>query len=175
MFKQLLGRLARAGLLLALPALALAATPAPTRDPVAQAQDCRACHKGEGRYGGALPERHKPVQGQKLADCLACHDKRGDDTLAGKLPGSHLHQLAGVGCADCHGKEGKPAVVEMDRCLACHGSGDKVAALTAQMKPQNPHLSVHYGSELDCNLCHRQHAKSENYCAECHRWQFKVP
>ena len=49
--------------LLAAPAQAAA----PTRDLAAQPQDCAACHKGEGRYGGAMPAKHKPVQGKKLA------------------------------------------------------------------------------------------------------------
>jgi uncharacterized paraquat-inducible protein A len=27
-----------------------------------------------------------------------------------------------------------------------------------------------------CNLCHHQHEKSENYCAQCHsNFDFKVP
>lgn len=161
------------GWLVVVGAQALAA--APTRDPSALAQDCAACHKGEGRYGGAMPQKHKAVVGKKLADCLECHAKKTPDSLVTRLPGSHLHQLAGVGCADCHGKTGKPTLVETAQCLSCHGSGDKVAALTARIKPQNPHQSVHYGTELDCNLCHHQHAKSENYCAECHRYDYKVP
>ncbi len=156
-------------------ACAQALAAAPTRDPSALPQDCAACHKGEGRYGGAMPQKHKAVAGKKLADCLECHEKKTPDSLVTRLPGSHLHQLSGVSCVDCHGKEGKPAPVEAAQCLSCHGSGDKVAALTAKVKPQNPHRSVHYGTELDCNLCHHQHAKSENYCAECHRFDFKVP
>lgn len=155
--------------------LAAAQAAPPTRDLTAQPQDCVACHKGEGRYGGAMPAKHKPVQGRKLAECLECHEKKTPDSLITKLPGSHLHQLAGVSCADCHDKTTKPALVESARCLSCHGSGDKLAALTAKVKPQNPHRSVHYGTELDCNLCHHQHEKSENYCAECHRYDYKVP
>ncbi|MBW2098891.1 MAG: cytochrome c3 family protein [Deltaproteobacteria bacterium] len=32
----------------------------------------------------------------------------------------------------------------------------------------NPHNSPHYGADLDCNFCHHQHSKSENFCAQCH-------
>jgi cytochrome c oxidase cbb3-type subunit 3 len=42
------------------------------------------------------------------------------------------------------------------------------SSAAAPSPPPNPHTSPHYGTELDCNLCHRQHAKSENYCAQCH-------
>ncbi|WP_418545649.1 cytochrome c3 family protein [Parasutterella excrementihominis] len=42
------------------------------------------------------------------------------------------------------------------------------------MKPQNPHVSPHYGNKLDCTLCHLQHAAPENYCAQCHSFDFKV-
>ncbi|HSD42833.1 MAG TPA: cytochrome c3 family protein [Burkholderiales bacterium] len=45
---------------------------------------------------------------------------------------------------------------------------------SAELK--NPHNSPHYGRDADCNLCHHQHAKSENYCAQYHeKWAFKVP
>jgi len=172
MSSRLIKSLARIGwALLCCAALPLAA--APTRDAAAAGNDCVACHKGDAK--AALPAKHKSTKAMKLADCLECHEKKTEDTLITKLPGSHLHQLAGVGCADCHGKAAKPEPVEMEQCLSCHGSGEKVAALTAKMKPQNPHVSTHYNSDLDCNLCHRQHQKSENYCAECHRWDFKVP
>lgn len=176
MFEDLLRRLAQAGGLLLLAAaaataaIATAAEP-PRRDTAARGNDCAACHRGDQ----PLPARHKAVSAMKLTDCVECHEKRTDDSLVGKMNGSHLHQLAGVGCADCHGKGGQPAPVDMEQCLSCHGSGEKVSALTAKMKPQNPHTSAHYGSDLDCNVCHRQHEKSENYCAECHRWEFKVP
>ncbi len=154
-------------LLASLPSMA-----APLRDPLARGTDCSACHR-EG--SPVLPARHKAVAKMKWADCLGCHERRTPDSLVGKLPGSHAHQLAGVGCADCYGKTQPPQPVEVDKCLSCHGSGDKVAALTAKLKPQNPHVSRHHGTELDCNLCHRQHEKSEDYCAECHHFDFKVP
>lgn len=143
----------------------------PTRDPAAQGTDCAACHKADM----PLPGKHRSTKSMKLSDCLDCHEKGADDTLITKLPGSHLHQLAGVTCADCHGGNGKPVAVEMDKCLSCHGSGKKVAALTAKVKPQNPHVSTHYNTDLDCNVCHHQHTKSENFCVECHKFEFKVP
>ncbi len=150
---------------------------APTRDPAAKGNDCVACHKSEM----PLPSKHPSTKTNKLSDCMDCHEKGTDDTVITKIPGSHLHQLAGVTCADCHGSSGasgsklKPVAVEMDKCLTCHGSGAKVAAMTAHVKPQNPHVSAHYNTDLDCNVCHHQHTKSENFCVECHKFEFKVP
>lgn len=149
----------------------LSLSAAPTRDPAAKGNDCASCHKAEL----PLPAKHRSTLKMKLSDCLDCHEKGTEDTIITKLPGSHLHQLAGVTCADCHGGTSKPVAVEMDKCLTCHGSGEKVAALTAKVKPQNPHVSAHYNSDLDCNVCHRQHTKSEDFCAECHSFGFKVP
>ena len=43
---------------------------------------------------------------------------------------------------------------------------------------ENPHVSIHYLPEtVDCNLCHREHGKSQNYCQACHAdgLGFKVP
>jgi hypothetical protein len=149
---------------------ALSAGAEPLRDPKAAGNDCVACH-GTQKVLGA---KHKATQAMKMADCVECHERKTDDTLIGRLNGSHLHQLQGVTCDDCHGKGAERAPVEMEQCLSCHGSGDKVSALTAKLK-QNPHDSKHYGTDLDCNLCHQQHRKSEDYCAECHTFKFKVP
>jgi hypothetical protein len=107
-------------------------------------------------------------------DCIGCHEKGAPQKLEGKLPGSHLHHLRGVTCEKCHGKTAKPEEVKMKQCLTCHDA-DKLAEKTAEVKPENPHTSPHYGTSLDCNLCHHQHAKSENYCAQCHKYDFVVP
>jgi hypothetical protein len=106
--------------------------------------------------------------------CRACHT-RDNMSLTGKFPGSHTHMLSGVNCVACHGKTKQPEEVAMEKCVACHGSTAKLAEKTKDVKPTNPHTSPHYGTELDCNLCHKQHAKSENYCAQCHKFDYKVP
>ncbi|MFP4037150.1 MAG: cytochrome c3 family protein, partial [Desulfobacteraceae bacterium] len=33
----------------------------------------------------------------------------------------------------------------------------------------------HYGPELDCDLCHHIHDESENFCNECHSYEFVIP
>lgn len=87
-----------------------------------------------------------------------------------------LHAAADVACAECHGETEKTAEVSMMRCLECHGETTELAERTADVKPVNPHQNRHYGTEADCNLCHHQHKKSENFCFPCHnRFDFMVP
>lgn len=135
----------------------------------AEAANCAACHGADK----VLPEKHKPVKGMKLADCRKCHEPKTDDALSGRFPMAHTHLLAGKGCESCHGK-GKPKPVDMDKCVTCHDAA-KVAAATASVQPKNPHDSPHYGPNMECGNCHLAHGKSENYCAQCHKFEFKVP
>lgn len=146
------------------------AAAAPLRNPKAAPGDCVACHK----QSKVLPARHSATKGVKPQACAECHDPGTDDALAGKVPGSHFHQLGGVGCPQCHGNATKPTEVAAEKCMSCHDTA-KLAEKTQDVKPKNPHLSPHYGKDADCNLCHHQHAKSENYCVQCHKFEFKVP
>ncbi|WP_224981676.1 cytochrome c3 family protein [Geomonas agri] len=91
------------------------------------------------------------------------------------LPGKNYHSLANITCEQCHGKDHEREVPTMEQCVACHGSTIQLAEKTKGVKPRNPHISPHYGTELDCNFCHHQHAKSENYCLQCHAFGFKTP
>ena len=129
---------------------------------------CKTCHSQSPR----LPKGHTDTKGLTLQDCRACHEKGSASDLTGKLPLMHAHQMKGVTCAQCHGA-GKPQPVEKEKCQSCHdlkGLTEK----TANLKPQNPHHSPH-GYQEDCNLCHHQHGKSENFCVSCHAFDFKVP
>ncbi len=143
---------------------------APKQVAKAKAGDCATCH-GKDKI---LPDSHPDTKSMDWKVCKACH-KEGNMDLAGKLPGSHIHQLSGINCASCHGKTKKQEALKMDKCVSCHGSTEKLAEKTEKVKPSNPHTSPHYGTTLDCNLCHRQHAKSENFCAQCHSFKFRVP
>lgn len=83
------------------------------------------------------------------------------------------HKDAGLNCESCH-KENPPSqLVPMSVCLGCHG-GDyaKLAEQTKKMA-QNPHAS-HLGN-ANCEYCHHAHRPSENYCAKCHSFGFKLP
>jgi len=138
--------------------------------PTAKPSDCAACH---GKTV-PLPKGHVALANKKLADCAGCHAKGGATALTGKLTLSHIHQLAGVTCKSCHDNPRKAEAAKSTKCLTCH-AGDAIFAATAQVKPSNPHDSPHYGKESDCNICHHQHEKSENFCTQCHKFEFKVP
>jgi RecJ-like exonuclease len=95
-----------------------------------------------------------------------------DPKLAGTT--GVTHQAKGVGCADCHGK-GKPAAVPAEKCLSCHGTYDELVKKTAHLRPVNPHASPHWGADIECRVCHRQHEPTVNWCAHCHTTDEKVP
>lgn len=137
-----------------------------------KAGDCAACHKDTKK----LPDNHVATKDMPYDGCVVCHisGEGNAGVLRGKLPGSHVHGLKDIKCAQCHGKVKKPDPVQMSQCVTCHPA-DNVAKKTANVKPNNPHDSPHYGKSADCNLCHHQHAKSEDYCAQCHSFKFMVP
>ena len=76
-------------------------------------------------------------------------------------------------CKSCHGPDGKGEVTTQT-CTGCHQI-DALVASTKDVKPTNPHVSPHYGNELDCASCHMGHSDSENFCNQCHQFDFKVP
>ena len=115
------------------------------------------------------------VQFASAAPKVPKANEKGETALARKMPLRSAHQLAGVTCVNCHGKTKKPELPAMDKCVACHGSTAELAEKTANVKPENPHNSPHWGPDMDCNVCHHEHAKSENYCFYCHNFNFKVP
>ena len=144
---------------------------APKRQATAKPGNCAACHGGEK----VLPPGHEDTRNMTFKQCKECHPKAGSETLFGKMPLGHIHQLAGTTCVKCHGKAKTREAVEMAKCVTCHGGADKLAERTAHVKPANPHTSPHYGTDLDCNACHHQHTKSDNYCLQCHKFNFMVP
>lgn len=148
-------------------------------------QPCIAAQREQAKYGGGecagchghvrkLPQAHPDTKVMNLQSCKTCHTKENRE-IREKLPGSHYHLLANIRCEQCHGKDHELKVPTMEQCVACHGSTTKLAEKTKGVKPRNPHFSPHYGTELDCNFCHHQHTKSENYCLQCHSFGFKTP
>ena len=103
------------------------------------------------------------------------HTKDVSGGAVGRL--DQVHADAGVKCDSCHGTGKRSDPVRMETCVACHGDSKALAAITAKVKPTNPHeRNPHYGTETDCNLCHHQHQKSVEHCSDCHyRFDFKVP
>lgn len=143
---------------------------APQRTLNAKPGSCHECHGAEK----VLPSGHPETVKMGLKDCLSCHPISEKESLRTKITGSHIHSLAGITCDGCHGKTDKQDTVEVDTCLTCHDV-DSLVKKTSGIKPTNPHTSPHYSKDLDCNLCHHQHARSENYCNQCHNFKFIVP
>ena len=131
--------------------------------------NCAACHENQR----VLPLGHKDTVTMEIAGCIECHEE-GETNLRTKIPLNHTHRLNGIGCLDCHDDLIATQSLTTECCLSCHDSHEAVAKNTTNHDP-NPHNSPHYGLNLDCDLCHHQHSKSENFCAQCHEWQLEVP
>ncbi len=148
------------------------AFPGPKQNENTKPGDCIICH-GDQKV---LPAAHVKTDGMTYKRCLGCHQKTGEakkpGTLRGKMTSGHMHQLSGISCSDCHGKERPATSPEGQKCLDCHADYKTNLVLTDKALP-SPHQS-HMG-ELDCLLCHHVHARSENFCAQCHHWKYSVP
>ncbi len=132
---------------------------------------CKTCH-GDG---AVLSPNHPDTAAMNLKACKACHkdqiaEGKKPTTLSGRMSLSHAHGLAGKNCASCHGEELKAPAQGV--CLQCHkGYGEKKNRLNASLpKVHNSHMG-----ELSCDLCHKAHGKSVNFCAQCHDWKYIVP
>lgn len=76
--------------------------------------------------------------------------------------GADRHGIKNVTCKECHGEKNEIAAPDINQCSKCHAP-DEIEKKTRGIKPQNPHVSPHYGNKLECTLCHLQHAAPENY------------
>jgi hypothetical protein len=85
------------------------------------------------------------------------------------------HKDKGISCEGCHGSEENKTFVPAERCLMCHGGMPELVKKTEAVKPENPHASPHWGSRIECSVCHRQHEKTVDWCSHCHAFNFKVP
>lgn len=131
--------------------------------------DCVGCHDSP-----VLPAEHPDVKQGNNADCTQCHQSGRENTIRGRIPLSHTHMAAGVSCSDCHGEQRPFKSVGTEQCRECHGDPEKLVALTRDL-PVNPHTSPHYGNEMDCDLCHHLHSRSENTCNQCHEHPGRTP
>ena len=147
---------------------------------------------GLGGVLSALGLSHNPAFCSRvchlMAPYYASYDSSADDLLA------HRHAVAGVVCKNCHptdlllqakevyvaisGQYDTPLqerVSTAGECYACHAhaSYESVVALTAEVRPANPHDS-HWG-EMQCRMCHKMHRASVDYCEQCHNHGFDVP
>jgi cytochrome b subunit of formate dehydrogenase len=143
---------------------------APERLTDAKPGDCMACHAGGKQV---LPKTHPDTKAMTMEQCMACHDK-DEVSLKSKMPTGHTHMLSGVSCQACHGKEADAERVSTKTCTACHPTEGLSKTPGKGVFLPNPHTS-HYGTEVDCDLCHRQHGKSEFMCADCHDFKNVTP
>lgn len=89
--------------------------------------------------------------------------------------GADRHQAIGLTCEICHGPDkSNPKEVTIETCTQCHNTKELVDK-TVNVKGANPHKSPHYQDQLDCTNCHYQHTQTEDFCAQCHQFGFKVP
>jgi len=82
------------------------------------------------------------------------------------------HKEVGIQCEGCHKENPPKNKVPVAVCLGCHGDYKALAEKTQKVDP-NPHMS-HEG-KLPCETCHHSHKPSEDHCASCHNFGFKVP
>lgn len=79
------------------------------------------------------------------------------------------HKSAKVECVQCH-KDKPAAPVATAVCSSCHpnvAKGEKI-----REKLPNPHKA--HMEYPDCSDCHHVHKASENQCAGCHNFEFRM-
>ncbi len=100
--------------------------------------------------------------------CMATSAMAADGMLADR------HVAKGINCQMCHGPD-KANMQEptTETCTQCHNV-KMLVEKTSKVKPTNPHVSPHYATDLDCSSCHAGHREGENFCNQCHQFDFKV-
>ncbi len=88
------------------------------------------------------------------------------------------HEAVLKDCTMCHTQanavKGNAFVVPDDKtCMTCHGDYKALAAKTNNLAEPNPHQSHHYGTNISCTSCHKEHSKPAVYCNECHEFKYK--
>lgn len=87
--------------------------------------------------------------------------------------GADRHVAKGINCPICHGEKMNmkdPVIPDEATCMKCHDK-QSLAAKTNGLPGVNPHRAPHND---DCTLCHMQHQPAVDYCAQCHKFDFKV-
>lgn len=97
----------------------------------------------------------------------------GVQAYAQKSQPSLTQPHADLACKECHGVAKPSQPPASAACLTCHGPMDKLVESTAKL-PMNPHTSPHWGTDVPCGVCHKEHQPARNICAYCHT-QFPAP
>ncbi|MEN6423169.1 MAG: cytochrome c3 family protein [Smithella sp.] len=79
------------------------------------------------------------------------------------------HKAAGVGCVQCH-KDKPSAPVNTAVCSGCHPNVAKGETIREKLpNPHNAHMEY-----PACAECHHVHKPSDNQCAGCHSFNFRM-
>jgi len=117
--------------------------------------------------------------------CTLCHNIRPYvDSYYASEHTDHIHYQANVVCKECHvvspveslgeawayvtGNYDNPLSerrLGQENCLRCHRSYESLIEKTSHLE-RNPHDG--HWPEMECNLCHKAHRSSVDYCAQCH-------
>ncbi len=104
--------------------------------------------------------------------------------VLGRVPLKDYHHKIhqnGENCELCHGVKNPTAPANTKYCANCHGTPKDVSDLWEKLHKDdkdhtiNPHNSPHWGTDMPCDMCHREHEKSQFYCKTCHHFEYKVP
>jgi len=137
--------------------------------------DCLVCHTWRPGKAFGLAGAKKPF-GVLTKENMDEIRKVFTSWASSKYLDAH-HGRKNVTCAGCHEKLPETGdSVENDRCLACHGTMEKLVKKTApkDFPDRNPHES-HLGT-INCTVCHKAHAASKTYCLDCHKnFNMKIP
>lgn len=144
---------------------------APLQSIPSEPAGCVDCHAAET----VLPPGHVLTEKMDANACHDCHKNNSPLALQTKMPLSHFHRLNGVTCEACHESVEQAQRLSTEQCLACHGPLEELAARSADVEPHNPHSSPHGPAYAECDLCHQVHQPSENFCADCHDFDYVVP
>ena len=79
------------------------------------------------------------------------------------------HKAVKIECAQCH-KDKPAAPVAAAVCSGCHPNVAKEEKIRKNLP--NPHKA--HMEYPDCSDCHHVHKASENQCAGCHNFEFKM-
>ena len=87
------------------------------------------------------------------------------------------HKRLSTQCIKCHQQEKPTKAIGAFKCAECHETPENMAKETAELGTRNPHTSIHYGTALPCEECHKEHSEPFNLCFEaCHRtWPNTIP
>ncbi len=85
-------------------------------------------------------------------------------------PINGIHKTLNLACTDCHleKNESDYSSAMSTSCFNCHGSYEKLKEATGHLGHNNNiHAAPHFGS-LDCDMCHKAHKPTVNFCVSCH-------